>query len=63
MLAYYVIVLPHFSAVRVDEISFDCGEIITNIDSTVDIKARLKGTRKLDGSRGFFPKNSVKMYS
>ena len=47
-------VLPHFSAVTVDEISFVSGEIITNLNQLY-----VWGTRLLDGSRGFFPKSCV----
>ena len=43
-----VIILPHFSPVAADELSFSSDEIITNIKPTV-FAGLLSGTRKLDG--------------
>ena len=53
--------LPHSSTEVDDEISFDEGELITNIDQ-ID-EGWWRGRRDLDGSYGLFPSNYVELCS
>lgn len=53
--------LPHSSTEADDEISFDEGELITNIDQ-ID-EGWWRGRRDLDGSYGLFPSNYVELCS
>ena len=55
-----VIILPHFSPVAADDLSFNSDEIIINIKPTV-YAGLLSGTRKLDGSYRIFPSSYVRM--